>query len=95
MKAVVEDISTVKKKIRVEVAQDDLDKAMSRAMADVAKTAKIPGVRPGKAPRAVVERHYGEEVRSDVVNKLITSSYFQAVREHSLSPVDKRVSSSA
>ncbi len=88
MKSVVEDISTVKKKIRIEVAREDLDREMNKAIDDVAKKAKIPGFRPGKAPRAIVERHYGEEVKSDVINKLITNSYLLAVRDHNLSPVE-------
>ena len=44
---------------------------MDRAIAEVAKKAKIPGFRPGKAPKAIVEKHYGDEVRSEVMNRLM------------------------
>jgi trigger factor len=58
MKAVVEDINTVKKKIRIEIPPADIAKEREKAIADISRKAKIPGFRPGKAPKAVVERHY-------------------------------------
>ncbi len=88
MKVAVENISPVKKKLNIEVAPDSVSKEMDKAISDVAKKAKIPGFRPGKAPKSVVERHYGDEVRSEVMNRLISDSYLQALQEHNLSPVD-------
>src|SRR3990172_2282638 len=88
MRSAVENISTVKKKITIEVPQDDVEKEREKAVAKVAKKAKLPGFRPGKAPRSVVERHYGEDIQADVMNKLIADAYFQAVQEHKISPVD-------
>ncbi len=88
MKVAVEDISPVKKKLNIEIAPDSVLKEMDKAISDVAKKAKIPGFRPGKAPKAIVEKHYGEEVRSEVMNRLISDSYLKALQEHSLSPVD-------
>ena len=88
MRSAVENISTVKKEITIEVPQDDVAKEREKAVAKVAKKAKLPGFRPGKAPRSVVERHYGEDIQADVMNKLIADAYFQAVQEHKISPVD-------
>lgn len=88
MKTVVEDISPVKKKLHIQVPAEAIAEEMVKAVADAAKKAKIPGFRPGKAPKAIVERHYATEIQSEVMNKLISSSYLQALQEHSLSPVD-------
>ena len=88
MKSVVEDISTVKKKINIEVAPDDVAREFDKALADVGKKAKIPGFRPGKAPKNIVERHYGDEVKSEVVHRLVTESYMKALEENNLNPVD-------
>jgi trigger factor len=88
MKAVIEDISPVKKKLHIQVAPDAIAQEMVKAVASVAKKANIPGFRPGKAPRAVVERHYAAEIETEVMNKLITTSYLQALEEHNLSPVE-------
>jgi trigger factor len=88
MKAVVEEINSVKKKINIEIEPESVAKEMDKAIKDVAKKAKIPGFRPGKAPNNVVEKHYGEEVRSEVMNRLISDSYLMALQENKLSPVD-------
>ena len=88
MKSVVEDISSVKKKISIEVDPDSVMKELDRALSDVAKKAKIPGFRPGKAPKTVVEKHYGDEVRSEVIQRLISESYLRVLEENKLSPVE-------
>ena len=88
MKVTIEDVSSVKKKLHIQVPQDAILREMDKAVADVAKKAKIPGFRPGKAPKAVVERHYGMELESDVMNRLISDSFLQAVRENKLVPVE-------
>jgi trigger factor len=88
MKSVVEDISSVRKKINVEITPEAVDKEMEKALADVAKKARIAGFRPGKAPKAIVEKHYGEEVRNEVVQRLVTESYLQALQENNLNPVE-------
>jgi trigger factor len=88
MKVAVENISPVKKKLNIEIAPDYVAKEMDKAISDVAKKARIPGFRPGKAPKAIVEKHYGEEVRTEVMNRLISDSYLRALQEHNLSPVD-------
>lgn len=88
MKSVIEEINPVKKKINIEIEPDSVAKEMDKAIKDVAKKAKIPGFRPGKAPKNIVEKHYGEEVRSEVMNRLISDSYLMALRDHKLSPVD-------
>lgn len=88
MKSTIEDISTVKKKLHIQVPTETIAQEMVKAVADASKKAKIPGFRPGKAPKAVVERHYAAEIESEVMNKLISTSYLQALQEHDLSPVD-------
>jgi len=88
MKSTIEDVSSVKKKLHIQVAPDTIAQEMVKAVADAAKKAKIPGFRPGKAPKAVVERHYAAEIETEVMNKLITDSYLQALQEHNLNPVD-------
>lgn len=88
MKATIEDISAVKKKIHIQVMPEAITREMDKAVADVSKRAKIPGFRPGKAPKAIVERHYGAELQTEVMNRVISDSYLQALHEHGLSPVD-------
>jgi trigger factor len=88
MKSVIEDITSVKKKLTIELAPDEVTRELDKALADVGKKAKIPGFRPGKAPKNIVERHYGDEVKNEVVHRLVTESYLKAIQEHNLNPVD-------
>jgi trigger factor len=88
MKVTVEDISTVKKKLHIQVPPDTIALEMKKALADVAKKAKIPGFRPGKAPKNVVEKHYQTEIQSEVMNRVITDSYLSALNENSLIAID-------
>lgn len=88
MKVTVEDISPVKKKLHIQVTPDAVALETKKALADVSKKAKIPGFRPGKAPKNVVERHYAAELQSEIMNRVISESYLKALQEHSLSPVE-------
>jgi len=88
MKVSIEDISAVKKKLSIELPSDSVDQEMGRALTGVAKKAKIPGFRPGKAPRNIVEKHYGEEIRGEVLQRLVTDSYLRALEDKGLDPVE-------
>lgn len=91
MKVTVEDLSPIKKKFSIEIAAEAVTKEMEKAIASVTKKAKIPGFRPGKAPKAIVEKHYGEEVHSDVLQKLVSNAYMQTVEDQKIHPVDMPV----
>ena len=88
MKVSIEDISAVKKKLNIELPSESVDQEMGRALADVAKKANIPGFRPGKAPKNIVEKHYGEEIRGEVLQRLVTDSYLRALEDKGLDPVE-------
>jgi trigger factor len=88
MKVSIEDISPVKKKLNIELTSDAVDRELAKAIADVAKKAKIPGFRPGKAPKNVVEKHYSDDIRSEVMQRLVSDSYLQALNENGLIAVE-------
>ncbi len=87
MKVTVEDQSTVKKILHIEVPQDEVVRELNSAYSELKKTAKIKGFRPGKAPRSVLERLYGKDVRADVTGKLIQSAFVDALKETELNIV--------
>jgi trigger factor len=49
--------------------------------------AALPGFRPGKAPRQLVEKRFGEGVRSEAKNQLVAAAYQKAIEEHKLKVV--------
>jgi trigger factor len=84
MEATITDINSVKKKIQIEIPQADVAKAVDAAYLELKKNAKVKGFRPGKTPRAVLERMFNKDVQADVANTLIQNSFLDAVKQHSL-----------
>ena len=91
MKVNVEEISTVKKKVHVEIPEEDVLKEIDAFYQDLKKKAKIKGFRPGKVPRDILERHFKDYVKVEVLQKLIEESYPKALSELALSPVSHPV----
>jgi trigger factor len=83
----VEDISTVKKKLFFEVPADKVDAAFGKAFRKIGQTAKIPGFRPGKVPRHVLQRHYAGQAREQVFERLVSETYFKALTENKIDAV--------
>ena len=71
MKTSVEEISPVKRRLSVELDPGEVDNKIEDAYRTLKKKAKIHGFRPGKAPREILERYYGEQVAQDIVKELI------------------------
>jgi trigger factor len=84
MKVNVEDVSSVKKTLHIEVPEESVVKELDSAFLQLKKNAKVKGFRPGKAPRPVLERIYGKDVRADVLSRLIQSSFADAIKETEL-----------
>lgn len=84
MNVKVEDISSVKKQLSFEVPAARVDEEIEAAYKKLAKTAKIKGFRQGKVPRAVLERNYAASVEAQVVERLVSDSYFKALEEQKI-----------
>ncbi len=91
MKVTVEDRSTVKKVMHIEVPEEDVTRALDEAYKELKKTAKVKGFRPGKTPRGVLERMYKNDVNADVAGKLIQEAYIDALKETGLKVIGSPV----
>lgn len=90
MKATTERLEENKVVLNIEVEPERLSTAIDQAYRRLVKTAKIPGFRPGKAPRPIFERFYGKDVLlSDAAEGLLPVSYMEAVRELDIEPIDR------
>jgi trigger factor len=83
----VEDISSVKKKVNIEISEDQVTKEVDSFYKDLGKKAKIKGFRPGKVPRNILERNFKDYVKTEVVQKLVQETYPTALSEANLHPV--------
>src|SRR5512147_516337 len=89
MQVTMEDISSVKKTLRIEISQEEVAREINRAYDEIKKSAKIKGFRPGKVPRSVLEKMFKKDVLADVSSRLIQSSFVDAVKEKDLRVVGR------
>ena len=76
--------------LNFEVDAEHFEIALEQAYRKNAKRFAIPGFRRGKAPRKLIERHYGPEVfYEDAVQILLPEAYSKGVEELNLQPVDQ------
>lgn len=87
MKSTIEKLSTLERKLNIEVPAGEVQAAFDRAFRGIQKQAKIKGFRQGKAPISTVRSVFGDRVRQDVVQDLIQASYSAALKEHTLDPI--------
>lgn len=77
-------------KLTVEVAAEDVEKALQAAYLKQRKQINIPGFRKGKVPRQMIEKMYGPEVFYDeAANNMIPDAYAKAYDESELDIVSQ------
>ena len=87
MKVNVEELSQVRRQITVELPAGEVDKTLNKVYNKIKNSAKLKGFRPGKAPRAVLERYYGDQAASEATQELLGGSYHEALQESGLEPL--------
>lgn len=70
----------------VRVPTAEIERAIAARLAQVGKTAKLKGFRPGKVPHKVVRQYYGGQVREEVMTDVIRTTYSRAIQERNLNP---------
>ena len=88
MKTVVEPLEGNKVKLSVEVDEDEFEKALDAAFRRIAREVRIPGFRPGKAPRRILEARIGKEsARQEALRESLPDYYARAVQETDVDPI--------
>ncbi len=71
-------------KLQIELPADEVAKEWDAIANSFARFAKIPGYRPGKAPRAVIDKRFRKEIQDELTKKLVSKSYHEAVEQEQL-----------
>ena len=88
MRAVVEPLEGNKVKLSVEVDEAEFDQAVEAAVRKIAREVKVPGFRPGKAPRRLIEARLGPGVaRQEALRESLPEFYARALREADVDPI--------
>jgi trigger factor len=84
MQPVVEILSGLERRVDLVVSVADIEKQVQDQLKQVARTVKVQGFRPGKAPLAMIERSHGPGVRYDVINSEVGRSLDKVIGEAKL-----------
>jgi trigger factor len=87
MKALVESLSSVQKKISVEVPSERVQAELEKTYRTFQQNAQVKGFRAGKVPRPVLERHYRDQVAAEVSSHLVEETYWQALQDNAIQVV--------
>lgn len=87
MQVKIEDQSTVKKIIHIEIEGEDVTAELDKAYKELGKSASIKGFRKGKVPRKVLESRFSKDVKADIISRLIQDSYSEAISENSIADI--------
>ena len=70
--------------LRIELPPEEVRKEWDSIANNYARYARIPGYRPGKAPKPVIERKFRKEIQEELTKKLVSKSYHEAIAEKQL-----------
>lgn len=80
----MEEIGPSRKRLIITIPASRVNEQLEDSMEALASEAALPGFRPGRAPRRLIERKFGSAVRGEAKNQLIASAYTQALQDHKI-----------
>ncbi len=80
-----------KVELTVEVGVEEIKQRTEEIYRRIAKKAEIPGFRPGKVPRPILEQYYGSAVEKEVLDQVLPDAYREAVNQAQVEPVDTAI----
>lgn len=88
MKTEVKKLDSTKCELSVAVSGELVKNKFEEVFSQIAKEAKVPGFRPGKAPRDILEKHYAASVHDQVLKDLVPDVYNQAITVEKLDVIE-------
>ena len=83
----VENVGKLERKLTVRFPADQLESQVSARIAEMGRTVRLKGFRPGKVPATVIQQRFGSQVRGEVLSDLIGSTLREAFEKENLRPV--------
>jgi len=87
MTITLEDVAPCKKRLKIEVPANRVQAAYDKVADDFQRQVRIPGFRPGHAPRTVVLKRFAKDIESETQRTLVPEAYREAVEEKKLQVV--------
>lgn len=87
MEATVNKPKEWKRVLNITVPREEVESAFDRKLKEYRGRLKLPGFRPGKAPKELIKGKYGEAIRAEMIEDIIQKSYEAACKDHELVPI--------
>ncbi len=88
--ATVKHLDPTQVELEISISKEELDAARERAFRELVKNVRIPGFRPGKAPRKIFEAQYGTAgIQERAMDAVVPKVYSKALQDNDLEPVDR------
>jgi len=87
MRFSVEPAGPCRKRIKVTIPGELVTEEFDKSYRQWTRSVPIPGFRPGRAPRKLVEKRFGKQVAIEVRQSLLDNAYAEALKENKLSPI--------
>lgn len=88
MKTELVDVNETRRQLTVEIPVADVESAIDRVTREYAKSARLPGFRPGRVPPGVVRQRFRAQILHDVAHDLIPKSIDEVLTARGVEPVD-------
>jgi len=63
--------ATCRRELELEIPAEDVSKATERVAKEIARVARVPGFRPGKAPVSLIKRRFADDIKGEVLQSLV------------------------
>ncbi len=78
-----------RRELDLEIPAEEFSKQTEKVAKEFAKMARVPGFRPGKAPITLIKKRFAEDIKGEVLQKLVPEHVEKAVAEQKLTPVSQ------
>ena len=84
MNVTIENLAACRKLLKVDVEASAVGEAYETVTTQMQREVKLPGFRPGKVPRNIIEKNFSRELENEVRRKIINDSYRKALADHKI-----------
>jgi trigger factor len=81
--------ATCRRELDLEIPAEEVSKATEKVAKELARVARVPGFRPGKAPVSLIKRRFADDIKGEVLQTLVPEHVEKAVAEQKLTPVSQ------
>src|ERR1700689_2270737 len=81
--------ATCKRELELEIPAENVTKATEKVARDLARVARVPGFRPGKAPVTLIRRRFAEDIQGEGLQSLVPEYIEKALEEKKLIPITR------